>query len=465
MHNWKKALTNARPGESKYKLLVQAVAADIEQGTLIDGQRLPPQRQVSDALGISVQTVTNAYKELERQGRVRCEVGRGSFVSRRTSERVATSMLDQTEQALMDFSNARILHTDAHDRLWRQTCLELSQEPDQPWIHAFRPIAGMQHQRESAVRWLARLGMDVGIEDVLLTSGAAHAIFLALATLAGPDDVVLCEGLTDHGAIGSSQVLGFTLKGLEMDRYGLNPEHFEDMCGNERITALVCTPNLNNPTSALMPDERRREIAEIARRYGVYIIEDDVYGPLLAGQQSTRPLSHYAPELSFYCTSMTKSVLTGLRIGYLVMPKRLALRTESILRVNSWMAPSLLGEIATRWIDSGEAEDLVQLQRQLLANRQALVEQELGEHLIGNHPYSLNSWLRVPEGWETDGLLRELRRRNVALTLPDPFVPPGMSRPRAVRLCVGAECSEAKMRQGVQIVRDVFGQYPKVHDF
>nr|WP_100546514.1 MULTISPECIES: PLP-dependent aminotransferase family protein [unclassified Pseudomonas] len=465
MHNWKKALANARPGESKYKLLVQAVAADIEQGTLIDGQRLPPQRQVSDALGISVQTVTNAYKELERQGRVRCEVGRGSFVSRRTSERVATSMLDRSEQALMDFSNARILHTADHDRLWRQTCLELAQEADQPWIHAFRPIAGMQHQREAAVRWLARLGMDVGIEDVLLTSGAAHGIFLALATLAGPDDVVLCEGLTDHGAIGSSQVLGFTLKGLEMDRYGLNPEHFEDMCGNERITALVCTPNLNNPTSALMPDERRREIAEIARRYGVYVIEDDVYGPLLAGQQATRPLSHYAPELSFYCTSMTKSVLTGLRIGYLVMPKRLALRTESILRVNSWMAPSLLGEIATRWIDSGEAEDLVQLQRQLLANRQALVEQELGEHLIGNHPYSLNSWLRVPEGWEIDGLLRELRRRNVALTLPDPFVPPGMPRPRAVRLCVGAECSEAKMRQGVQIVRDVFEQYPKVHDF
>ncbi|AEF20013.1 MocR-like ectoine utilization transcription factor EhuR [Pseudomonas fulva] len=465
MQNWKSALGNARQGESKYKRLVQAITADIDQGTLSDGQRLPPQRQVSDALGISVQTVTNAYKELERQGRVRCEVGRGSFVSRRTSERVATSMLDHDEQALMDFSNARILHTAEHDRLWRQTCMELAQEAEQPWIHAFRPIAGLEHQREAAVRWLARLGMAVSIEDVLLTNGAAHAIFLALATLAGPDDVVLCEGLTDHGAIGSSQVLGFTLKGLEMDHYGLNPEHFEDMCANEKITALVCTPNLNNPTSALMPDERRREIAEIARRYGVYLIEDDVYGPLLTGQQATRPLSHYAPELSFYCTSMTKSVLTGLRIGYLVMPKRLALRTESILRVNSWMAASLMGEVAARWIDSGEAEELVQLQRQLLANRQALVEQELSEHLIGAHPYSLNSWLRVPDGWEIDGLLRELRRRNVALTLPDPFVPPGMPRPRAVRLCVGAECSEAKMRQGVQIVRDVFGQYPKVHDF
>ncbi|TBU87777.1 MocR-like ectoine utilization transcription factor EhuR [Phytopseudomonas dryadis] len=465
MHNWKQALSGARQGESKYKTLVQAITADIEQGRLSDGQRLPPQRQVSEALGISVQTVTNAYKELERQGRVRCEVGRGSFVSRRTSEKVATSMLDRSEQALLDFSIARIVHTGEHDRLWQATCGELATEPDQPWIRAFRPIAGFESHREAGVRWLSGLGLEVTRDDLLLTNGAAHGIFLALASLAGPDDVVLCEGLSDHGVIGSSQVLGFTLKGLEMDAHGIDPEHFEDMCGNERITALVCTPNLNNPTSCLMPDARRREIAEIARRYGVYVIEDDVYGPLLAGQQRARPISHYLPELSFYCTSMTKSVLAGLRLGYLAMPKRLALRTESILRVNSWMATPLLGEIAARWINGGQAEELVQMQRQLLANRQALVEAELGEFLLRNHPYSLNAWLAVPEHWAPDNLLRELRRKHVALTLPDPFVPPGMPRPRAVRLCVGAECSEAQMHKGLGIIREVFGQYPKIHDF
>lgn len=465
MHNWKQALGSARQGESKYKTLVQAITADIEQGNLSDGQRLPPQRQVSEALGISVQTVTNAYKELERQGRVRCEVGRGSFVSRRTSERVATSMLDHSEQALLDFSIARIVHTAEHDRLWQATCGELATESNQPWIRAFRPIAGFESHRDAGVRWLSRLGLDVTRDDLLLTNGAAHGIFLALASLAGPDDVVLCEGLSDHGVIGSSQVLGFTLKGLEMDEHGIDPEHFEDMCGNERITALVCTPNLNNPTSCLMPDARRREIAEIARRYGVYVIEDDVYGPLLAGQQRARPISHYLPELSFYCTSMTKSVLAGLRIGYLAMPKRLALRTESILRVNSWMATPLLGEIAARWINGGHAEEMVQMQRQLLANRQSLVEAELGEYLLRNHAYSLNAWLAVPEHWEPDSLLRELRRKHVALTLPDPFVPPGMPRPRAVRLCVGAECSEAQMQKGLTTIRDVFEQYPKIHDF
>jgi len=170
------------------------------------------------------------------------------------SDRVATYILDSPERALVDFSIARILHTREHDQFWRDTCLELSTEEDQPWIHAFRPIAGFESHREEATHWIGRQGLRVERDDILITNGAAHGIFLALASLAGPDDVVLCEGITDHGVIGNSQVLGFTLKGLEMDRYGIDPEHFEDMCSNERITALVCTPNLNNPTTSLMPD-------------------------------------------------------------------------------------------------------------------------------------------------------------------------------------------------------------------
>ena len=465
MHNWKQALLAAGSGVSKYKLLVTAVATDIEKGSLHDGQRLPPQRLLAEQLDVSVQTVTNAYKELERQGWVRCEVGRGSFVSRRISERVASSMLDRGENSLLDFSTARIIRTDIHDRYWRQTCAELAAEHEQPWIHACRPIAGFEHHREVGVQWLAGLGLNVELQDLLLTNGTSHSIFLALASLAGPDDVVLCENCTDHGVIGTAQVLGFTLQGVETDRHGLDPEHFEDLCGNERVTALVCTPNLNNPTSSVMPDMRRREIAEIARRYGVYVIEDDVYGPLLGDHRDALPISHYLPELSFYCTSLTKSVLTGLRIGYLAMPRRLALRTESILRVNSWMAAPLLGEIATRWIERGQADELVRLQRQLIAVRQAAVTDELGDYLRGSHPMSLSAWLNVPEHWELDALQRELRRRGVALTLPDPFLPPGTPRPRAMRLCIGAECDDERLRAGLSCVREIFEQYPEIHEF
>ncbi|WP_205962418.1 PLP-dependent aminotransferase family protein [Paraburkholderia phosphatilytica] len=460
---WRDAVRAVHGVESKYKRLVKAIAGDIESTTLPAGARLPPQREVAAELSISVQTVTNAYKELERQGLIRCEVGRGSFVAARVTETMSNYMLDNAERSVVDFSIARIIHTPEHDAAWRQVCATLARLDDQPWIRAFRPIAGFEHHRQAAIAWLATLGMPASDDTLLVTNGAAHAIFLALASLVGPGDTVLCESLTDHGVIGLANVLGFTLKGLEIDEYGIHPEHFEEMCDSERVTALVCTPTLNNPTVALMPDSRRRAIARIAERYGVYVIEDDVYGPLPATRPA--PIASLIPELAFYCTSMTKSVLAGLRIGYMTMPRRLALRAESVLRVSCWMATSPMAEIATRWINDGTATRLVQLQRERLSKRQALLQETLGSYVLGAHPHALSAWLGVPSHWQADRLVRELRNRDIAVTSTDPFLVRGADRPEAVRVCVGAECSEETYAAALRTIRHVFEQFPQVHDF
>ncbi|MBU9584032.1 PLP-dependent aminotransferase family protein [Burkholderia multivorans] len=460
---WHDAIGAVHGIESKYKRLVKAIAADIESGALAPGARLAPQRDVAASLGVSVQTVTNAYKELERQGLIRCEVGRGSFVAARVTESMSNYMLDTTERELVDFSIARIVHTPEHDAAWRAVCAELAGTEDQPWIRSFRPIAGLDAHREAGAAWLASLNMPVHPESLLITNGAAHGIFLALASIVGPGDTVLCESLTDHGVIGSANVLGFTLKGLEMDEHGIRPEHFEEMCDGERISALVCTPTLNNPTVSMMSDSRRRSIARIAARYGVYVIEDDVYGALPA--KTATPIASMIPELGFYCTSMTKSVLTGLRTGYLAMPRRLALRVESVLRVSSWMATSPIAEIATRWIVDGTARRLVELQRQRLAVRQEMVKAALGPYLLGAHPNALSAWLRVPDYWQADRLVRELRTRKIAVTSPDPFLVGGTERPNAVRVCIGAETTDTACNAALETMAGVFEQYPHVHDF
>ncbi|CAD6543399.1 Vitamin B6 salvage pathway transcriptional repressor PtsJ [Paraburkholderia sabiae] len=463
IEHWREAVGAVHGVESKYKRLVKAIASDIESESLRAGARLPPQRDVASELSVSVQTVTNAYKELERQGLIRCEVGRGSFVAERVTETMSNYMLDTAERSVVDFSIARIIHTPEHDAMWRKVCATLSKIEDQPWIRAFRPIAGFEHHRQAGIAWLQSMGMPASMDTLLVTNGAAHGIFLALASLVGPGDTVLCESLTDHGVIGSANVLGFTLKGLEIDEYGIHPEHFEEMCDSERITALVCTPTLNNPTVAMMPESRRRSIARIAERYGVFVIEDDVYGPLPTTRPA--PISSHIPDLSFYCTSMSKSVLAGLRIGYMTTPRRLALRAESVLRVSSWMATSPMAEVATRWINDGTAARLVETQRERLAIRQALAQKVLGQYVLGSHPQALSVWLRVPNHWQADRLARELRNRNIAVTSPDPFLVRGAERPNAVRLCVGAEVSDEVYEEALETMRDVFEQYPQVHDF
>jgi DNA-binding transcriptional MocR family regulator len=460
---WRDAVDAAHGAESKYKRLVKAIASEIENAVLVSGARLPPQRDVAAELKISVQTVTNAYKELERQGLIRCEVGRGSFVAGRMTERVSNYILDTADREVVDFSIARMVHMPEHDEAWRKVCATLANVEDQPWIRAFRPIAGFEHHRQAGVAWLESLNMPARADSLLVTNGAAHGIFLALASLVGPGDTVLCESLTDHGVIGSANVLGFTLKGLEIDEHGMRPEHFEEMCDSERISALVCTPTLNNPTVSVMTDARRRAVARIAERYGVYVIEDDVYGAL--PEKAYKPIASLIPELAFYCTSMTKSVLTGLRTGYLAMPRRLALRCESVLRVSSWMATTAVAEVATRWIADGTARRLVELQRTRLAARHAVLTSILGKYVLGSHPNAVSAWLRVPDHWQADRVVRELRNRQIALSSPDPFLVRGTERPNAVRLCLGADVTDGVFEDALRVIAEVFEQYPHVHDF
>lgn len=465
MQRWLDAIKNTRGGETKYKTLVQAIARDIEEGLLTDGTKLPPQRELAQGLGISVQTVSNAYKELERDGAIRCEVGRGSFVAPSMTENVSSYMLDYNEYSIADFSIARIVHSAEHDRIWRQTCADIATEIEQPWMRECRPIAGFEHHRSNGLSWVSKMGVSATMDTLMVTNGASHSVFLALAALAGSDDTVLCGKLTDHSAIGAAHILGFNLKGLDIDEYGIVPDHFEDICASERISALVCIPNIHNPTGAIMPESRRKAIAKIAQRYGVYIIEDDVYGPLM--EKKIPAISHYVPELGFYCTSFTKSVMTGLRTGYINVPTRFILRINGILRVNSWMGTPLMAEIASRWIEDGTAEYLIDIQRNILAKRHQMVNDILSEYADQHHPFSPFVWVNVPNRWRADKLAEILRRRGIAITLPEPFAvrQNQINNYNAFRICLGADMEDDEMQRALTEIKNTIEQYPAAHYF
>jgi len=425
LQGWRQALMDAQTectgrsgGESKVKALVRVVADAIAGGRLAELQRLPSQRQTAQALGLSGQTVSSAWQELERQGLIHCEVGRGSFVARRIAERISTYILDASESQIVDLSTARLLHTSEHDRYWRDTCRALGDEREQPWLHACRPIAGLLPHRETACGWIARHGLPVTPEQVILTNGATQAIYIALASVAGHGDTVACDSVTDYTLVSDMQTLGFNLRGLESDSYGIRPDDFNDLCANERVAALVCTPNFNNPTASLMPDHRRRAMARIAARHGVTVIENDIYGPLL-GAGSYTPLSAYLPQQAFYCTSLTKSVMTGLRVGMLAAPKKRSARAESVLRANSWMTSPILAEIAMRWLRDGQADALIKVQRRLVAQRQQQIAASLQTYLLGWHPASLIAWLAVPARWSLPELVQQLRGQADKRQVPD----------------------------------------------
>ncbi|QQP93595.1 PLP-dependent aminotransferase family protein (plasmid) [Skermanella sp. TT6] len=466
MTEWLPVLTPGRHGgarrQTKHRVLTEAIIADIDAGRLTRGQQLPAHRELALRLGLSARTVSASYKEVERRGYLRSEAGRGTFVKGRIAEG-GGCRLDMRPSGSFDLSVVRAVFTERHDAASRTLLAAMSQADNTPWMQPCRPVAGLETHRAVGSAWLAGLGLpDVAPDRILITNGTTHGIFLALATVVRSDDLVVTEALTDHGVIGLSNVLGFTLCGLPTDREGILPEAFEEACRTAKVKALVCTPTFTNPTGALMGAARRRRLAEVARANNVYIIEDEVYRPLI--EDDLPSVSSFAPELGFFCTSFTKSVMTGLRTGYLVVPPHFAIRTASVLRVTCWSAVPAVAEMAARWVEDGIADQLLEVQRSEIRRRQELVGAILGAHVVGGHPLALSAWLRVPGYWTEEGLVRALRERGVAATSSEPFVVEAGEPPNALRICIGGTLTLEALREALEIIAGTFAQYPGIND-
>ena len=146
------------------------------------------------------------------------------------------------------------------------------------------------------------------------------------------------------------------------------------------MRALYCMPTLQNPTGRTMPLERRREIAEIATRHDVAVVEDDVYGFL--PDRPLPPLTTFAPTLSYYITSTSKSLAPGLRLGYVVAPAAKIDRVAGTIRATTWLTAPLLAELAAQWIESGEADEMVRWKREETIARHALARRVLAPWMI-----------------------------------------------------------------------------------
>jgi DNA-binding transcriptional MocR family regulator len=448
-------------GETKHAVLTSCIIADIDAGILKPMDRMPTHRDLAHELGLSIQTVSLAYKEAERLGYLKGEIGRGTFVRSRVTERAGRLMLDHSPNEVLDLSIIRCVYLDAHESASREMFRELSEGDNASFMRPCRPIAGLERHREAARLWLQPLGISAGTERILVTNGAAHGIFLALSCVVRTGDVVLCENLTDHGIIGLANILGFNLKGLPTDDEGILPDALEAACAAGGVRAMVLIPTLNNPTSHVASVKRREEIAAIAERYGVFVIEDEVYRPII--EDDLPAISEMLPALGFYITSFTKTVMTGLRVGYLVVPPAYSMRAASILRVSSWSGTYLSGEIASRWVENGTAQHLLAIQRNEARERQVIAAEILGDHVASSHPLSLCSWLKVPAHWTEDGLVRMLANQNVAVTPSEPFIA-GPNHGGGIRICLGGRMSHTGLTKALTTIRHAFEQLPPVFD-
>ena len=437
-----------------YLSLASAVLRAIRAGELTGGDRLPTHRDLAFELGISVQTVSRAYDELIRIGAISGQVGRGTFVTGEPAEGKSPHFYlpEEDRSKLIDLSILKPVGDQVHVNHMRNALLALTENLPAQVVHSFRPVDATHTYEVTGRKWLKYCGVDLHGQSVLITNGNTAAMTVALMAVTNPGDLVVTEKIGHHTLNPLARYLGLRLAGLETDNYGVNPQAFQAACSQQTVRVLYLMPTSLGPQLSLMSVARRQELIRIARQYDVFIIESDAWGPL----QLERPTSFamLAPERTLYFTSLTKCLMPGLRVGYLVVPDALSAAAGNRHLVTNWMATSMMVEIASRWIEDGTAQALVNWQIAAACKRNEIADACLQGLPALKSSTGLHVWLPLGERDETN-FVAAAHQSGVAVAPGAPFSIGDTSHEAAVRICLGG-VSERELLQGLTKVRQLY---------
>ncbi|CAM3222498.1 PLP-dependent aminotransferase family protein [Pseudomonas plecoglossicida] len=438
----------ADDGQPRYLALVDAIASAIEDGSLKVGERLPPQRRLAWKLGLNPSTTQQAYREAAARHLVAGEVGRGTYVLAGSREATLFRLKQQDNQGTVIDLSTNVPVADPAN-LDLQASLQTLLAGGQ--THLLDHYLGPQQLllgRLQGARWLGNRGLTLAPEQLLPCGGAQQALTLLLQSFCQAGEPVLLEALTAPGIKAACRQLRLPVHGVALDDQGLLAQELDRVARASGARVLVTTPALHNPTGACMGDARRQAIAEVVRRLGLLVIEDDVYGAL----SDHPPLYPLLEEHGILISSLSKTVAAGLRLGWIVASPRLLEQVDPHAGASHWPVSPLNLHIACQWIEDGTAARRLAWQRKEITVRWRLARRMLGDCLYNANEPSPHVWVKAVQG--ADRVVMQCRAQGVEV-VPASVFAIGASEVQAVRISLSAADSRAGLKRGLEVVCQV----------
>ena len=288
-----------------YRQVYGKIKSAIHSRELSRGERLPPTRELAGLLGLNRTTVAAAYELLEAEGLIRGHVGRGSFVegpaaspavshaAPRTgdaekldwealipAEESSAAPTSRAGAARISFASSRPSEMLFPLDEFRATCREVIDSAEAAQILQLGPAGGYGPLRRHLLEEARRRGTAGPDDDILITSGCQQAFDLMQRVLASHGETVLLEDPVYPGLRNVFLRGGARVAGVPVGEQGMDMDALARMIEKERPRLVVLTPNFQNPTGTTMPEAARRAVLAMARRAGVVVVEDDLYGEL-----------------------------------------------------------------------------------------------------------------------------------------------------------------------------------------
>jgi DNA-binding transcriptional MocR family regulator len=439
----------ARRDGPRYLQIADAIEQALFDGTLKPGDRLPPQRQLAAQLDVDLTTITRAYDEARRRHLLEGRGARGTYVAAPKVELASVldlSMNTPPPPASGDF-----------DDLLKQGLSQVLMRADNELLMTYHLGGGSDADRAAGAVWLEPMFGRLNPARVVVCPGAQAALAALLLTLSDPGDVVLAEPTTYPGVRAAAAQFGRKVVTVEVDEHGMVPDALEKACRLHPARLLYLNPTLQNPTTATMPEHRRKEIAGAAARCGLRIIEDDPYWRFAKGAPA--PVAHFAPNISYYVSTLSKCLTPGLRIAFVLLPDTHA-RAGFLTALRSFalMAAPLTAALATQWICDGSANHLLAGVREEARVRNSLAQDILAGR-SGTSGEGLHVWLTLPTYWSSSELARAAVAEGLSVTPAEVFSG-GLPGPNAIRISLGGIKDRKRLAAGLRRLSQLLARRP-----
>ncbi|MBE1282315.1 MAG: aminotransferase class I/II-fold pyridoxal phosphate-dependent enzyme [Rhodobacteraceae bacterium] len=459
---WPAALQKSKG--PKYKIVADTIRKAVSNGALEIGAKLPPVRELAYRLSITPGTVARAYTILTDEGVLQAEVGRGTFVAEPFTpvpEDVWARQLHIHElrnPGVVSLFSPRLPDV-GQISLVRNALRQVADGPALPLMSyptrdAYTPV------RQAVAKWLSDQQIGAVTEqDVVLTHGGQHGLHVAMqAILDGDRPTVLVEELSYAGFRRAAELLRTSVAGVAMDQHGIRPDALEAVARRTGAQILCTSPEVHNPTGGHTPLERRKEILEVARRYGLQIIEDDCYRLGEARAPGYRAL---APELAWHVTSISKSLTPALRVGFAVAPTGRSADLRRVAEHSYFGLAQPLAEVTRILLSDPRSKSLLAKVRDEMARYVHVAVNALGGFNLVWDSRVPFLWLTLPPGWRSAAFTRAAEAQGVQIRSADEFALRDGRAPHAVRIAVNGQVSLEVFEGAMLKLRELLDNPPE----
>ena len=422
-----------------YQTIASELKTKIDQGLFRPGERLPSVRLLSRQLDVSVSTVVSAYQVLEQDRHIEARAKSGFYVGTKTLARPAAApkalglqparlhISDTIADVFANTRNVEYTHFDVaipHVDLQPKAALKaasnrvLRQKFDQLLIMANRP-GNLELRRLIALRML-RAGCLVSPEQVLITNGCQEALLLALRSLTSPGDMVAVESPCYYGFLLALESLGLQVVNIATDpQTGLDVAALEKAASKWPLKACICSSSYSNPTGGAMTDKDKQRLLALSEQHQFTLIEDDILGELShEGERHNAIKSFDKHDRVIYCSSLSKSLSPGLRIGWMVAGAHHQQALE-LHQAHSSGAVAFTQLLATDYLKSGHFDKHLArvrpLYRKNIERAQVIIHETFPDGTRTSQPQGgFLIWVALPASIDAMGLFKKARQENIS---------------------------------------------------